>query len=233
MAFSPIGAGRHAVSNSRMRFEFANPSCRCCSASLRAELRQSHRRIHRACAGRSMAALSRASRSSTRGRTGRSVVLPLRPGLTAIEAVEAAGLVRAIRRLPRDRSNSGYSASGSSRRNAWCSDGDRVEIYRPLPADPKAAPAASGRTAVPDCGKSPMALAGRRSGARAQPPAGGGVTGGASLAGASGRRGGAVGGGRGAGALARCCGWPAVAACPVGPQLLDVGASGRSSLSTC
>ena len=66
----------------------------------------------------------------------RVVVLPLRPGMTAAEAVEAAGLAREFPEIsarPLELGIFGQRIDPARVVQA----GDRVEIYRPLPDDPK------------------------------------------------------------------------------------------------
>jgi uncharacterized protein len=64
------------------------------------------------------------------------VTLELPPGSTAAQAVEAAGLRARHPQLEWDRLRLGIWARPCSH-DAVLRDGDRVEVYRPLQADPK------------------------------------------------------------------------------------------------
>ena len=66
----------------------------------------------------------------------RVVVLPLRPGMTAMEAVEAAGLAREFPEIAARPIELGIFGQRLDPARV-VRNGDRVEIYRPLPEDPK------------------------------------------------------------------------------------------------
>ena len=62
-------------------------------------------------------------------------LLDLAPGSTVLEAIEASGLLQRLRHIELSRVGIwGRPASPETRLREL----DRVEIYRPLPADPKA-----------------------------------------------------------------------------------------------
>lgn len=81
----------------------------------------------------------------------RVVRLPLRQGMTALDAVRAAALERDFPELDR-----GTLALGIYGRRVEAThalrDGDRVEIYRPLKFDPRDARRAATRAARPKKG---------------------------------------------------------------------------------
>jgi uncharacterized protein len=92
------------------------------------------------------------------------VRVPLAEGMTALDAVEVAGLLRAHAELcdrPLDIGVFGRPVPPTERLRA----GDRVEIYRPLKADPREMRrrlAAEGRSMGPTAGAGGESAAGRR-----------------------------------------------------------------------
>jgi len=66
----------------------------------------------------------------------RVVVLALRPGMTAAEAVEAADLAREFPEIAARPLELGIFGQRIDPARV-VRDGDRVEVYRPLPEDPK------------------------------------------------------------------------------------------------
>jgi putative ubiquitin-RnfH superfamily antitoxin RatB of RatAB toxin-antitoxin module len=66
----------------------------------------------------------------------RVVALPLQEGMTALQAVAAAGLVGEFPEIGSQPLEIGIFGKRVDPARLLC-DGDRVEIYRPLPDDPK------------------------------------------------------------------------------------------------
>jgi hypothetical protein len=66
------------------------------------------------------------------------VVLTLEPGVTAVEAIRLSGLLERHPEIDLQSARIGIHGR-VVRRDTVLTDGDRVEIYRPLVADPKQA----------------------------------------------------------------------------------------------
>lgn len=62
--------------------------------------------------------------------------LPVAPGITAREAVERSGILQRFPEIDLARNKLGIFGK-ATKLDAKLSEGDRVEIYRPLIADPK------------------------------------------------------------------------------------------------
>lgn len=71
---------------------------------------------------------------------GRQLILPVeaQPGITAAEAIEQSGILQEFTGIDLGKSRLGIFGK-VSKADAVLQDGDRVEIYRPLIADPKEA----------------------------------------------------------------------------------------------
>jgi len=66
----------------------------------------------------------------------RVIALPLRPGLTATDAIEASGIRKEFPEIPAQPLEIGIFGQRVELSRVL-QPGDRVEIYRPLPDDPK------------------------------------------------------------------------------------------------